>query len=447
MSALNEQLNSVEKREEYIENIPVNQGISNRCACCVFLIIVIFLDILFCVIFISDPKKNSWALAIAVIIDLPLGIYLRCCPHNTANSNSSPTYKKLKLFKDQNDMLVIDIDNAKYGNSYNPLKLIYDAYKDGEKDKALEMIDDLGYYLLYNTNDTSDPYWSNTAINYFTGIVLYLLENAKEEEINFKSVANISYKFMNDEYVKEFLKTLDTNSSIYSNLSGTLCTPMETRAGIFSTFNQQIKPIISKELFTNMLSFSDFDIKEIGKKKAALFIIGGNDIADRLTSLIVRQVYTATDLYGSDRRVNIFLDEFGYLMPIKGLYRMLTNSHGLNINFTAVIRSFMDLVNSYGKESTEILKQSFQNILYLMSTDNYTLEEISKMCGKKEDGTYLVDSEELKHLDNFEAIILTMRSMPIRTKLLPDYEINYGYEEVEKELPIRENKEIKIFEM
>ena len=114
MSALNEQLNSVEKREEYIENIPVNQGISNRCACCVFLIIVIFLDILFCVIFISDPKKNSWALAIAVIIDLPLGIYLRCCPHNTANSNSSPTYKKLKLFKDQNDMLVIDIDNAKY---------------------------------------------------------------------------------------------------------------------------------------------------------------------------------------------------------------------------------------------------------------------------------------------------------------------------------------------
>ena len=352
-----------------------------------------------------------------------------------------------KLEKEGYNVNVIDIDNAKYGNSYNPLKLIYDAYKDGEKDKALEMIDDLGYYLLYNTNDTSDPYWSNTAINYFTGIVLYLLENAKEEEINFKSVANISYKFMNDEYVKEFLKTLDTNSSIYSNLSGTLCTPMETRAGIFSTFNQQIKPIVSKELFTNMLSFSDFDIKEIGKKKAALFIIGGNDIADRLTSLIVRQVYTATDLYGSDRRVNIFLDEFGYLMPIKGLYRMLTNSHGLNINFTAVIRSFMDLVNSYGKESTEILKQSFQNILYLMSTDNYTLEEISKMCGKKEDGTYLVDSEELKHLDNFEAIILTMRSMPIRTKLLPDYEINYGYEEVEKELPIRENKEIKIFEM
>ena len=365
------------------------------------------------------------------------------------NDPKGELYRKTgdKLEKEGYSVNVIDIDNAKYGNSYNPLKLIYDAYKDGEKDKALEMIDDLGYYLLYNTNDTSDPYWSNTAINYFTGIVLYLLENAKEEEINFKSVANISYKFMNDEYVKEFLKTLDTNSSIYSNLSGTLCTPMETRAGIFSTFNQQIKPIVSKELFTNMLSFSDFDIKEIGKKKAALFIIGGNDIADRLTSLIVRQVYSATDLYGSDRRVNIFLDEFGYLMPIKGLYRMLTNSHGLNINFTAVIRSFMDLVNSYGKESTEILKQSFQNILYLMSTDNYTLEEISKMCGKKEDGTYLVDSEELKHLDNFEAIILTMRSMPIRTKLLPDYEINYGYEEVEKELPIRENKEIKIFEM
>ena len=56
MSDLNEQLNSQEKIEEYIENIPVNQGISARCACCVILIIVLFLDILFGVIYIYDQK-------------------------------------------------------------------------------------------------------------------------------------------------------------------------------------------------------------------------------------------------------------------------------------------------------------------------------------------------------------------------------------------------------
>ena len=358
-------------------------------------------------------------------------------------------YKKTagKLEKEGYKVNVIDINNSKYGNSYNPLKLIYDVYKDGNKDKALEMIDDLGYYLLSDLKETIDPYWSNTAINYFTGMVLYLLENAKEEEINFRSIANVSYKLMDEEFVKDFLKKIDVNSSIYSNLSGTLCTPMETRAGIFSTFNQKFRLVISKESFVNMLSFSDFDMRKIGNEKNALFIIGGDDISDRLTSLIIRQVYTAVDLYGSNRKVNILLDEFSYLMPIRNFYRMLNTSNGLNINFTVVIKSFMDLVNSYGKENTEVLKQSFQNILYLMSNDNYTLEEISKMCGKKEDGSYLVDSEELKHLDNFEAIILTIRSMPIRTKLIPDYEINYGYKEVEKDLPVRENKEIRIFEM
>ena len=114
MSGLNEQLNSVEKIEEYTENIPVNQGISDRWARCIILSIVLFFDILFIVIYFYDTNENYWALVVAIIIDLPLGIYLRCCPHDTANANSSTSYKKLKLFKNQKDMLVIDIDDTIY---------------------------------------------------------------------------------------------------------------------------------------------------------------------------------------------------------------------------------------------------------------------------------------------------------------------------------------------
>ena len=114
MSDLNEQLNSVEKREEYIENIPVKKDNSERCACCTILIIALFLDVLLFIVFISDPKNDSWALIVLVIIDFPVGIYLRSCPHNTANANSSLTYKKLELFKNQKDILVIDIDGRIY---------------------------------------------------------------------------------------------------------------------------------------------------------------------------------------------------------------------------------------------------------------------------------------------------------------------------------------------
>ena len=82
--------------------------------------------------------------------------------------------------------------------------------------------------------------------------------------------------------------------------------------------------------------------------------------------------------------------------------------------------------NKYGKENTEILKLCFANIVYLLSQDIDTLEEISNLCGKTcEDGIVkpLISVEELKTLRVFEAIILIPRIMPIKTKLLPHYEM------------------------
>ena len=70
------------------------------------------------------------------------------------------------------------------------------------------------------------------------------------------------------------------------------------------------------------------------------------------------------------------------------------------------------------------------------------------MCGKTlEEGIEkpLIDVEDLKHLDIFEAVILVIREMPIKTKLLPDYKIDWGYKSVEKEIPERKPNNIQIF--
>ena len=44
------------------------------------------------------------------------------------------------------------------------------------------------------------------------------------------------------------------------------------------------------------------------------------------------------------------------------------------------------MINMYGKENAEILKMYFGNIVYLLSNDVYTLEEISNLCGNTLDG-------------------------------------------------------------
>ena len=73
-----------------------------------------------------------------------------------------------------------------------------------------------------------------------------------------------------------------------------------------------------------------------------------------------------------------------------------------------------------------------------------TLEDISRYCGESNNKP-LISVEELKSLDYFESIIMMIRMMPIKTKLLPDYKINWGYEDKILELPKRKEKEIELY--
>ena len=73
------------------------------------------------------------------------------------------------------------------------------------------------------------------------------------------------------------------------------------------------------------------------------------------------------------------------------------------------------------------------NIIYLLANDMDTLQEISSLCGQTqtEKGIEpLITKEELKLLNNFEAIILIPRVYPIKTKLLPDYKIDWTIKNV-----------------
>ena len=68
------------------------------------------------------------------------------------------------------------------------------------------------------------------------------------------------------------------------------------------------------------------------------------------------------------------------------------------------------------------------NIIYLLANDMETLQEISALCGQTLTENRiepLITKEELKLLNNFEAIILMPRIYPIKTKLLPDYKIDW----------------------
>lgn len=361
-----------------------------------------------------------------------------------------------KLSKEGYKVIVVNFENSNLGNCWNPLSFPYKLYKEGNKDKALELIEDLGYYIFTDKLDTSDPFWVNSTIDYFTGLTLYLFENAKEEEINLNSIYALSSdgvaKKDGKNYFELLLDSLDRNSNIYYSLQGTLLAPPETRGSIISVFNQKIKRYITRESLCEMMSSSDFDICSIGKEKTALFIVSGKTtFSNSFIPLLISQIFNSIDLYG-DRNIinNVLLDEFEYLLPIKNFSKIINYMRGIRIRLTVFIKSFIDLTSNYGEENAEIIKMCFGSILYLLANDLTTLEEISKLCGNEMvNGNIepLITVEELKIFNNFEAIALIPRMMPFKTKLLPDYQIDFGYEVIEVDLPSRNKKSISVFDV
>ncbi|MBQ7136996.1 MAG: type IV secretory system conjugative DNA transfer family protein [Bacilli bacterium] len=343
--------------------------------------------------------------------------------HDTKNEIYEYTSEK---FKNQGyNIIRINLDDARDCNKWNPLELPYRLYTDGNKDKAQELIEEIGFYLLNELSEKNqDPFWINSAINYFTGLCLYQFESHKSS--NLKTIIEL------DAYIREnrkdFIKNIDKNSNVYLNLRGVLEAPTETCGSILSVFSQKIKRYISRENLMNVLSTTDFDLAAIGKEKTIIYIVSGNsNNSDRLLPLFVSQVYYAKDEYSKNEgKINVIIDDFYELYPIKNFAKVLGYSRGININFVLMIRGFNDLKNIYGKEETEIIKICFANIVYLLSQDMDTLEEISNLCGKTcDDGIVkpLISVEELKTLRPFEAVILMIRMMPFKTKLLPYFQM------------------------
>ena len=119
--------------------------------------------------------------------------------------------------------------------------------------------------------------------------------------------------------------------------------------------------------------------------------------------------------------------------PLKDVTTMITAARSRQIRFTMIIQNFAQLNKVYGKEDAETIKGNCGNIIYLISTELAALEEISKMCGevksKKDDktaSTPLVTVSDLQRMKQFETIILRMRKQPFKTKMTPDFKIDWG---------------------
>ena len=67
-------------------------------------------------------------------------------------------------------VIILNFRDPQKGNAWNPLTLPYQYYKDGNKDKATELLDDVALNILYDPNNKGEPFWEKSAADYFSGL-------------------------------------------------------------------------------------------------------------------------------------------------------------------------------------------------------------------------------------------------------------------------------------
>ena len=370
-------------------------------------------------------------------------------------------------------IVVLNFREPQRGNTWNPLALPHKYYKEGNVDKAMELLDDVSSNILYEEGGSKDVFWEKTSADYFAGLTLGLFDDAAPEEVNINSISVMTSvgedRFgPRSTYVKEYFNRKDPASAAYTCAASTIMAADETKASILATFKQKIRMFASRENLSEMLSNSDFDISNIGKQRTAVFLVIQDEkkTYHALATIFIKQCYetlidTAQNSPGGKLpvRTNFILDEFANMPPFKDITTMITAARSRLIRFTMIIQNFAQLDSVYGDKDAQTIRSNCNNLLYLLTTELSALKEISELCGEikvkvgsgekeHEETRPLVSVTELQQMRQFEAIVIRTRLRPYRTKLKANFEMDWGLPPRKADPFItREKKPIKTFDL
>ena len=364
------------------------------------------------------------------------------------------------------NIVLLNFREPDHGNCWNPLEMPYNYFHNGNKDKALELLDDVALNILKDPNTKADPFWEDSAADYFSGLTLGLFMDAKPKEVNISSVNYMSAlgeeRIGPKTYLQDYFTSKGEDSNAYILASNTINAPSDTKGSILSTFRQKIRIFSSRDSISEMLSCSDFDMKSIGREKTAVFMTIHDEkkTYHGLLTIFLKQCYeTLIDVAQENGgklnyRTNFILDEFANMPPLKDVDSMVSAARSRRIRFTFIIQNFSQLNSVYTKEVGDTIKGNCGNLIYLMSTELSALEEISKLCGevkaKEKDKSAtrpLVSVTDLQKMKLFETLLIRQRGNPFKTKLEPDFKMKWGKEYPLSEYPDRKRNEVELFDV
>lgn len=385
----------------------------------------------------STGSKKSRLLAMPCVYSLGLGK-----ESMIISDPKAEIYMKTSGFlKEQGyQVLAINLREPSYGVGWNPLAIPYRWYLAGNVDKAYEFANDIAINLMGSNKTNADPFWENSAGSFFFGLMLLLFKYCKEKGLSstYVNIGNIiqlrnALCSVSPTNIRNTVwwRYAKTDSFITSTLIGTIETANDTRAGILSTFDQNMRALAIQPSLLNMLSDDDIDYDTITENPTAIFLIVPDEKTGYhgLVSLFVKQSYEylvhkiqQKNISGKELgcRVNYILDEFSSIPTINDFPAMITAARSRNIRFNLFMQSKHQLILRYNEEANTIMANC-ENWIFLTSREIDFLKEVSELCGEiaNSQGKYLLSTSELQRLDKSigEILVLHGRAKPFISRL------------------------------
>ncbi|WP_161804968.1 VirD4-like conjugal transfer protein, CD1115 family [Peribacillus butanolivorans] len=314
----------------------------------------------------------------------------------------------------------------------------------------------------------------------YTALILYLKECRPKEEQHLSSVLRLGLQVgKQPKLLNELFESLPEDSEAKYFYDIFNMAEDKTRSGILVGFGVRLQLWAIKEI-RELTSHSDFHLRDLGKKKMALFILTRDEEStfDLLTAMVVDQCFQ--ELVKEARTqpnqrlkvpVRLILDEIANIAPINDLQKRVSVMRSRGVYISLIFQGMQQFKNRYGEGLAAEISDSCDNQIILQANDDTTAVPVSKMLGNTTvltnsvsqsqndkgtsdgmnysmTGTELMRPEDIRNKEDHKLILIQKGQPPVfldkcfyfNQKQWKNLEQTNSYDE-----PNRESKPISIF--
>ena len=253
-----------------------------------------------------------------------------------------------------------------------------------------------------SSNYGQNAFFYDAAEGLLASVILLLAEFGDKNERHivsvFKLIQDLLTRYQPDQKAKPkmyFTKLMDKLPSEHKAkwLAGAaLNSSDQSMMSVMSTALSRLNSFLDTEMEQMLCFGTAVDAEKFCNEKSAIFIVLPEEDTSKyfMVSLLIQQLYREILVIADENggklknRVMFYCDEFGTFPKIEGAESMFSAGRSRKISIVAIIQSFAQLEQNYGKQGMEIITDNTQLTVFGgFAPNSQSAEALSKSLGEQ----------------------------------------------------------------